>query len=364
MTEMWRVIDTGLRAAAQNIALDRALLEARHAEEIPSTLRFSRFAPSVLIASRHSAAHEANPAYCSASDIAMQRRLTGGDAFYCDAAQLGWALYLHQRDVKTFAMQAVARRIGHALASALIAAGVPARHRPPHDIEVDSRRLGTAGGVFEGDALLYQGVLYLDLSLPTLLLALRTPAYGPVESTVAAARERFTDVRTVLGERPDVVLIKDRMIAAFESEFAAEIQEADLSLSEHARYQHALAEIDTADWLQLVRQPSTDVQLITGEQQFAAGMLRADILYDRGRQRIKQVWFTRGSNSPETTVTAGLEAALSDTGVDRLERNVRAYLAGREGQVFAWAAAEFISVLRRALQLPLVAGNYPAKPSS
>ena len=48
MVEMWRVIDTGLRAAAQNIALDRALLEARNAEEIASTLRFYRVAPAVL----------------------------------------------------------------------------------------------------------------------------------------------------------------------------------------------------------------------------------------------------------------------------------------------------------------------------
>ena len=57
MAETWRVMDTGLRAAAQNIALDRALLEARHAEEIPSTLRFCRFTPSVLLASRQSVAH-------------------------------------------------------------------------------------------------------------------------------------------------------------------------------------------------------------------------------------------------------------------------------------------------------------------
>jgi hypothetical protein len=40
MVEMWRVIDTGLRAAAQNIALDRALLEARNAEEIPEHVAF------------------------------------------------------------------------------------------------------------------------------------------------------------------------------------------------------------------------------------------------------------------------------------------------------------------------------------
>jgi len=45
MVETWRLIDTGLRAAAQNIALDRALLEAREAEEITSTLRFARKPP-------------------------------------------------------------------------------------------------------------------------------------------------------------------------------------------------------------------------------------------------------------------------------------------------------------------------------
>ena len=39
MKPTWRVIDTGLRRAAENIALNRALLEARQADEIPSTLR-------------------------------------------------------------------------------------------------------------------------------------------------------------------------------------------------------------------------------------------------------------------------------------------------------------------------------------
>ena len=47
--ERWRVVDSGLRTAAQHIALDRALLEAREAGEIPGTLRFMRFTPSVLL---------------------------------------------------------------------------------------------------------------------------------------------------------------------------------------------------------------------------------------------------------------------------------------------------------------------------
>ena len=94
MVEMWRVIDTGLRAATQNIALDRALLEARNAEEIPSTLRFYRVAPAVLLASRHSAGQESDGGFCAEAAITVQRRITGGDTvnsggrFICISAML------------------------------------------------------------------------------------------------------------------------------------------------------------------------------------------------------------------------------------------------------------------------------------
>jgi len=121
MSEMWRVIDTGLRPAAQNIALNRALLEARQAEEIPSTLRFLRFAPSALLGYHQSAEQEFNLDYCNANGIAIQRRITGGGAIYFDETQVGWELYLHRRDVGTSDMQAIARRICHAAATAISA---------------------------------------------------------------------------------------------------------------------------------------------------------------------------------------------------------------------------------------------------
>src|SRR3989344_2422048 len=86
----WRVIDTGLRPAAQNIALNRALLEARQAEEIPSTLRFLRFTPSALLGYHQSADQEFNLEYCREHGITVQRRITGGGAIYFDETQIGW----------------------------------------------------------------------------------------------------------------------------------------------------------------------------------------------------------------------------------------------------------------------------------
>jgi lipoate-protein ligase A len=352
MGEMWRVVDTGLRSAAQNIALDRALLEARHAEEIPSTLRFARFAPSVLLACGQSAAPETDLDYCNASNIAVQRRITGGDAMYCDRAQLGWALYLHRRDVDTLDMRANAKRICHAAAAAVGALGMDARFRGRHDIEVDGRKIGGTGGACDGDALLYQGILQIDLDMASYVRAMRTPA---CERAVAAARERVTDLTHVLGGRPDAALVRRNLIAAFESEFAVEFHDGDLSLTEHARYQRALAEIETADWTNLLQQPGSDVSTCAATLKLAYGVLHAGVVYDRAAHRIKQVWFTHDETIRPRRVIADLEAALSDTSVERLERNVTAFFAGRTVDMPALIAGDFASVVRRALNLPLVA---------
>src|SRR5687767_4343066 len=136
MSDRWRLVDTGLRPAEQNIALDRALLEARRADEIPSTLRFLRFPRCALIGCRRSVDQELDLEYCEAAGVAVQRRLTGGDLMCLDPGQLMWELVLHRRDVGAADLQAIARRLCHAAAAAVSALGVPARYRPRNDIEV------------------------------------------------------------------------------------------------------------------------------------------------------------------------------------------------------------------------------------
>lgn len=357
MGEMWRVMDTGLRSAAQNIALDRALLEARHAEEIPSTLRFSRHTPSALLAYRQSAAQEFDLDYCIARNIAVQRRITGGDAAYCDADQLGWALYLHRRDIGAGDMQAIAKRICHAAAAAVGALGVDARFRARHDIEVDGRRIGGAGGTFDGNALLYQGILHIDLDAGDGWRAVRTPVAAQSDPAFAAARERVIDLKSVLGACPDIDLIKRNLIAAFESEFVAELHDGDLSLTEHARYRSALAEIDTADWINLMRRPLSEAPVCAASHKVAGGVLNASLVYDRPAQLIKQVWFAHDRAIKPQRVIVDLEAVLRDTAVARLEHNVRGFFAGRAVDMAAVTPGDFVAVVRRALKLPQVAQN-------
>jgi len=355
--DYWRVIDTGLRPAAQNIALNRALLEARQAEEIPSTLRFLRFAPSALLGYHQSAEQELNLDYCRANKIAVQRRITGGGAIYFDETQIGWELCLSKRDVGTSDMQAISRRICHAAATAISALGVDARYRPRNDIEVDGRKIAGTGGAFDGNALLFQGTLLIDFDVEKMLRVLRIPAEKLSDKAIASARERVANLKELLGRAPDVGRIRGNITEAFESEFGVEFREGDLTLSEDARYQVALAEIDTPDWVHLVSRPVTGMPVLEAVQKFAGGLLHAALVFDTTAQILRQVWFTGDIFVSPRRAIADLEAALRDTPIDRLDARIGTFFAGREIDMLSLSPEDFVAVLRLAIRQPLTAQN-------
>lgn len=357
MSKSWRLVDTGLRTAAQNIALDRALLEARQAEEIPSTLRFLRFTPSALLGCDQSAEQEFNIDCCRTGNIAIQRRITGGNAIYTDEGQLDWQLYLHRREVGAADMRAVAKRICHAAATAISALGIEAHFRPRNDIVVDGRNVSSGGGVFDGSALLYQGTLLIDFDVAKTLPVMRIAAGRAPHDALESTRMRIAGLNDLLGKRPAPALIKQYITEAFESEFDVEFQEGDLTLTEHARYLAALAEIDTPDWVNLVNNPASDMPIYQAERKFAGGALRASLVYDRRRHRIKQIWF--GGDvpvNPRWTIP-DLEAALRDTPVERLEHNARMFFAGRDIEMQPLSVDDFIAIMRLAVKQPIVASN-------
>jgi len=354
MSETWRAIDTGLRPAAQNIALNRALIEARAAEEIPSTLRFLRFTPSALLGCQQSAEQELDLDYCRAHGITVQRRITGGGALYCDETQIGWELYLHQRDVGTRDIQSIAKRICHAAATAVSALGVDARYRPRHDIEVDGRKISDTGGAFDGDALLYQGTLLIDLDVEKMLRVLRVPAEKLSSQAIASARERVASLRHLLGRQPDTAQARRYLVEAFESEFGVEFSEGDLTLTEDKRYQSALAEIGTADWVNLVTRPRADMPILEAARKLPGGLLRVTVTFDALARVIRKVWFTGDFVVNPRRAVVDLEAALHDLPLDRLEAKTLGFFAGRQVDLPGLAAADFVTVVRMAVGQPLV----------
>jgi lipoate-protein ligase A len=357
VADNWRVIDTGLRPAAQNVALSRALLEARRAEEIPSTLRFLRFASAALLGARQSAAQEFDLEYCCAQGITLQRRIAGGAAIYTGETQLGWELYLGARDVDARGGDTIARRLCHAAATAISAFGVDARYRHGNEIEVDGCRLASAGIARDGDALLFQGTLLVDCDLATVVRTLRMPAGKPFETAMAGVGARETTLKALLGRLPDVAQLKRYLTEAYESEFGVEFSEGDLMLSEHARYQAALREVDAPDWVEFVARPVSEMPVIEAAQTFSGGLLRATVMFDSATQTIRQVWFTGDFVANPRRTVMDLEAALRDLPLTRLARKVEWFFRSRPAAIPALTSEDFVTVVRRAVGRPVLVRN-------
>jgi len=349
MKPTWRVIDTGLRRAAENIALNRALLEARQADEMPSTLRFLRLKPCALLRFHQSAEQELNLDYCREQGVDIQRRITGGGAIYFDETQLGWELYLHKRDLGTADMQTITRRICEAAARGIQALGVDAQFRPRNDIEVDGRKISGTGGAFDGDALMFQGTLLIQFNVEKMLRVLRIPAEKLSDNAIASARERVANLADLLGQAPAMQAVQVAMIQSFADEFGIVFETGMISSTEQARFDTALAEIDNEDWVHMLQRPQSDAPIMEAMQKFPGGLVRACVAYDRSRQRIKQVCFSGDFFVSPKRAIADLEAVLRDSDTDECDRRVHAFFAEREIDLLGLQPADFVTVIQSAL---------------
>ena len=95
----WRLLDTGFLSAAENMALDRVLLESRAAGESPNTLRFLQFsAPSVLVGCHQQLDQEVRLEFCRERGLEVNRRITGGGAILFEPCHIGWEIIASRDD--------------------------------------------------------------------------------------------------------------------------------------------------------------------------------------------------------------------------------------------------------------------------
>jgi lipoate---protein ligase len=345
----WRVIDTGLRRAAENFALNRALLEARRLPGAVSTLRFLQFRPSALLGYHQSAEQELDLAYCERHGIDVQRRITGGGAIYMDEGQFGWELYLVRADVGTPDMASIGRRICEAAARGLSSLGIDARFRPRNDIEVDGRKISGTGGAFDGDVLMYQGTVLVDLGVERMLGCLRIPAEKLADKAIADARQRITDLRTLLGTSPPLPVVKEALQRAFAEAFRVSFVSGGLSTQEEELFGGFLREIDSPEWIDLVRKPRSDLPIVTASRKFGGGLLRAAVAYDRAGHRLRQVWFTGDLFVSPRRALADLENALKDTPADQAEGRIAAFFSAKQVETLGLQPQDFAAVVREAV---------------
>jgi len=347
-----RVIDAGRREGRFNIALDAAMIELHQAGRIPDTLRFIHFPPTALVGRHQVLGRELDLDYCRGQGIGVARRVTGGGAIYMDEGQLGWALVFHRRTLGLAGLGDVARAICEAVAAGLSRLGVDARYRPRNDIEVDGRKISGTGGFFDGDTLIYQGTVLLDLDPQRMLAALRVPASKLARHGAGSAAQRVVTLRELLGDRtPGVAEVQAALLEGFAARLGLPWYEDTVSEQELAlAARHHAEEIGTDDFVAEIDEPTDAAAWSQGTHACSGGAITALVrLEGSPPNRIGQVLFTGDFFVAPPRGVFDLEASLKGLEIDRAVPAVESFFAGRELAALSVAPADFRKALEAAL---------------
>jgi len=352
MSQPFRIIDTGVREGRSNIAFDAALIELRQRNEVPDTIRFLRFPPTALVGRHQDLSREVNLEYCAGDGIGTVRRITGGGAIYLDEGQLGWELVFHRASLGIAALPDLAREICNAAAAGLAELGVNAKFRPRNDIEVDGRKISGTGGFFDGDILIYQGTVLIDMNPAQMVRALNIPKAKLAKHDLDSAEQRVVTLKELLGdELPNMETIKTALIKGFTEGLGISAEPGEISHAEEAlATEYFNEEIGTDDFVAEIDNPGSSDQLLEGTHTGAGGTINAFVKLEGPTHGLLQrVLITGDFFVTPPRIVFDLEAALLGTRLDDVETTVRQFFEETDIDMLSVAADDFIAAIIDAL---------------
>lgn len=318
--EAWRLLDTGPRPAAENVALDETLLAARARGEAPNTLRFLRYEPdAALVGFNQSVDLEVRRGYCEENGIDVNRRVTGGGSIFFDGSQLGWELVAPKGGAFPGDVEELYEAICTGAVRGLRKLGIDAAYRPKNDIEVDGRKISGTGGTLEGDVFLFQGTLLMDFDVETMLRALRIPTEKLKDKEVEDVKERVTCLRAELDEVPPLPEVKTALAEGFAEEFGFRFEEGELSRREREMFRERLPKFRSEEWVDGVQRSPDQRATLTGAKKAPGGLVRAQAVMDAAAERMHFLTLTGDFFCFPKRAVMDLEARFKNSYVDDLD---------------------------------------------
>ncbi|MDI6703928.1 MAG: DUF116 domain-containing protein [bacterium] len=347
----WRLLDTGVREADENIALDEVILFARCKGVIPNTVRFLQFfPPAVLIGYHQSVEQEVREEFCKENGISINRRITGGGAIFFDRHQLGWELIAKKEDLE-LTFESLFRKICNAIIYALRKFRLKACFRGRNDIEISGRKISGTGGVEEGDAFLFQGTLLLDFDVVTMIKSLRIPTEKLKDKEIEEVKDRVTWIKRELNYLPDLSEIKDAIKEGFENVFGVSLILGNLTGYEEELYKKKLSRFKSDDWIYKIRAPISEQQVLKSVHKTGGGLIRTNLMVNLKRRIIQSTLITGDFFcSPKRTIY-DLEASLKNIAADRelVKRKTLEFFRKNDIQIPAILPDDFAKAIDEAL---------------
>ncbi len=352
MKPRWRLLDTGKRSAAENMALDDVILERRAVNDSPSTIRFLQFKPPAVLVGYHQAVEqEVRLTYCKQRGIDVNRRLTGGGAIYFDEESLGWEIFAVKHELpQCLTVEDFYEELCRGVVIALRRIGLNASFRPKNDIEVNGRKISGTGGTEREGAFLFQGTLLVDFDVETMLRCLKVPIAKLKDKEVASLKERVTCLKWELGFKPSLTLVKRMLKEGLEQALNVELVEDSLTSREEKLLNERLSYFQSDEWIYLVRRPPSGVGELYALTKRPGGLIRVVLRVDKELKLLKDVFITGDFFAYPSRAIMDLEAALKNTPLEEVEERILSFFRSRRVTVPGITPNDFVEVILKALE--------------
>lgn len=306
-------------SAAENMALDDALLELRGKGRTANTIRFLQFKPRcVLVGFHQSVQEEIRVDYCRSHGIDINRRNTGGGAIFFDENQLGWELFCDKSVFNvTIPNVNLFRTLCLPVISALATLGLQADFRPRNDIEINGRKISGTGGTESDDAFLFQGTMLVDFDVDTMLRALRIPVEKLKAKEIDSVKDRVTCLRWELGSVPALEDIKAAVRRGFEQHLGIHLVPGGLMPEEEDLFCRKLPHYQSEEWVDQVKPVFQRLETLHAASKSEAGLVRYTLSLNWRQKQVKEVLITGDFLSYPARALYDLEAQLRGAPLDR-----------------------------------------------
>ncbi len=362
MARAFRIIDTGVRADARNIAFDAALIELHQQGRVPDTLRFIQFPPTVLIGRHQALSREVRVAHCRANGIGLARRITGGGAIYMDEGQFGFELVFDKSALGLTSLAELTQTLCEGVAVGLGRLGVAAKFRPRNDIEVAGRKISGTGGFIDGNTVIFQGTILVDMDSARMLSALNVPQEKLAKRALDSAAQRVVTLRELLKEVPPLADIKQALVVGFAERLGIDTEWGEITEDEETlAARHYDEEIGTEEFLHNIDDPESGRDVQVGRHLGAGGSVTAHVRLEGARlDRFREVLLTGDFFVTPPRVIFDLESHLRGTPVADMRKAVTDFFAASDIGLLSVRPEDFAAAIENALAAPAERARAPA----
>jgi len=233
MTEEWRLLQTGHLSAAENMAIDRAILVAHSKGKVPPTVRFYGWNPAAIsIGYFQQLTEEVDLTACEKEHVEYVRRITGGGAvFHEDEVTYSFVIKENHPHISKNILESY-KTICQAIMNGLDRFGVKTAYAPINDILVNNKKISGNAQTRKQKTVLQHGTILTDVDVDKMFRLLKVPNEKIKGKLIATVKERVTSLTHELQKDFSFDDVSNSLKTGFEETFDISLVHGTLSAEE------------------------------------------------------------------------------------------------------------------------------------